>query len=202
MQLVKFGNQVLARGLLFHSGKRKQILGGGKKMKRALTIIGIVLLMAAIAVPVMAQGPQPGRGRMMQGDGPGEPGAGSRGGWDDKLTDEQRTQLQKLHQKFFDETAAMRSQMAAKRSELHILMNTSNPDFEKAKALQKDLSDLRGKMGQERIKLFAEERKINPDARYGMGRARGGMKGDGPFGGGKGYGRGMGRGFGGGPCWN
>lgn len=171
-------------------------------MKRALTIIGIILLVAAIAVPVVAQGPGSGRGRMMQGYGPGEPGAGPRWGWDDRLTDEQRTQLDKLHQKFFDETASMRSQMAAKRSELHILMNTSNPDFEKAKALQKELSDLRAKMGQERIKLFAEERKINPDARYGMGWGRDGRKGDGPWSGGMGHGRGMGRGLGSGPCWN
>jgi zinc resistance-associated protein len=172
-------------------------------MKRALTIIGIVVLVAAITIPVMAQGPGTGRGRMMQGYGPGEPGDCPRyGARDDKLTDEQRTQLDKLHQKFFDETAAVRSQMAAKHSELMILMNTSNPDLEKAKALQKEISDLRGKMGQERIKLFAEERKINPDARFGMGWGRGGMKGGGPSGGGMGCGRGMGRGPGGGPCWN
>ena len=172
-------------------------------MKRALTIIGIVVLVAAITIPVMAQGPGTGRGRMMQGYGPGEPGDCPRyGARDDKLTDEQRTQLDKLHQKFFDETAAMRSQMAAKHSELMILMNTSNPDLEKAKALQKEITDLRGKMGQERIKLFAEERKINPDARFGMGWGRGGMKGGGPSGGGMGCGRGMGRGPGGGPCWN
>jgi zinc resistance-associated protein len=81
-----------------------------------------------------------------------------------------------------------------------ILMNTSNPDLEKAKALQKEISDLRGKMGQERIKQFAEERKINPDARFGMGWGRGGMKGGGGMG--MGCGRGMGRGPGGGPCWN
>jgi zinc resistance-associated protein len=94
--------------------------------------------------------------------------------------------------------------MVAKRSELNILMNTSNPDLEKAKALQKEISDLKGKMGQERIKLFAEERKINPDARFGKGWGRGGIKGGGPCGGGlgMGYGRGMGRSFGGGPCWN
>jgi zinc resistance-associated protein len=172
-------------------------------MKRALTVIGIMVLVAAIAIPVLAQGPGAGRGRMMQGYGPGDQTNCPRhGAWDDKLTDEQRTQLDKLHQKFFDDTAAVRSQMVAKQSELNILMNTSNPDLEKAKALQKELSDLKGKMGQERIKLFAEERKINPDARFGMGWGRGGMKGGGPGGGGMGYGRGMGRGFGGGPCWN
>jgi zinc resistance-associated protein len=172
-------------------------------MKKALTIIGIVVLVAAVTIPVMAQGPGAGRGRMMQGYGPGDPANCPRyAAWDDKLTDEQRTQLDKLHQKFFDETAAVRSQMVAKSSELNILMNTSNPDLEKAKALQKEISDLKGKMGQERIKLFAEERKINPDARFGMGWGRGGMKGGGPCGGGMGHGRGMGRGFGGGPCWN
>jgi zinc resistance-associated protein len=172
-------------------------------MKRALTVIGILVLVAAIAIPVMAQGPGYSRGRHMQGYGPGDPVSCHRyGAWDDELTDEQRTQLDTLHQKFFDETAALRSQMAAKHSELSILMNTSNPDLEKAKALQKEISDLRGKMGQERIKLFAEERKINPDARFGMGWGREGTKGGGPCGGGKGYGRGMGRGFGSGPCWN
>src|SRR5512136_3318581 len=176
-------------------------------MKRALAIVGIVALVAVMTVPVLAQGPGTGRGRMMQGYGPGDPANCPRhGAWDEKLTDEQRAQLDKLHQKFFDDTAALRSQMAAKHSELNILMNTSNPDFEKAKALQKEISDLRGKMGQERIKLFAEERKINPDARFGMGWGRGGLKGGGPCGGGMGmglgYGRGMERGFGGGPCWN
>jgi zinc resistance-associated protein len=172
-------------------------------MKKVLAVIGIVVLVAAVTIPVMAQGPGAGRGRMMQGYGPGDPANCPRYGvWDEKLTDEQRTQLDKLHQKFFDETAAVRSQMVAKQSELNILMNTSNPDLEKAKALQKEISDLKGKMGQERIKLFAEERKINPNARFGMGWGRGGMKGGGPWGGGMGHGRGMGRGFGGGPCWN
>ena len=173
-------------------------------MKRALTIIGIVVLVAAMAIPVVAQGPGAGKGRMMQGYGPGDPGNNPRWGWDDKLTDEQRTQLDKLHQKFFDETAALRSQRAAKHSELNILMNTSNPDFEKAKALQKELSDLRAKMDQEKIKLFAEERKINPDVRFARGWSRGGMKGGGPYASGRsmGYGRGMGRGTGVGPCWN
>jgi Spy/CpxP family protein refolding chaperone len=183
-------------------------------MKRALTIIGVVVLAAVITIPVMAQGPGAGRGPMMQGYGPGDQGNYSRWGWNENLTDEQRTQLDELHQKFFDETAALRSQMAAKRSELNILMNTSNPDFEKAKALQKEITDLRGKVGQERIKLFAEERKINPDARYGGWGPEGGY-GYGPHG--RGYGRGMmgyghgrmgaygyGRmgGYGPGSCWN
>ena len=64
-------------------------------MKKALTIIGIMVLVAAIAIPVMAQGPGQGKGRMMQGHGPGDPANCPRyGAWDDKLSDEQRSALQ------------------------------------------------------------------------------------------------------------
>jgi hypothetical protein len=59
-------------------------------MKRALTIIGVVVLVVAITIPVLAQGPGTGRGRMMQGCGPGEPGDCPRyRASDDKLTDDQ-----------------------------------------------------------------------------------------------------------------
>jgi zinc resistance-associated protein len=179
-------------------------------MKRVLTAAGIITMVAALAVPVLAQGPGMGRGRMMQGYGPGSTGDQPRyGSWAEKLTDEQKAQLDKLHQKFFDDTAQLRSQIAAKHSELNILMNTSNPDVQKARSLQKDLSDLKAKMAQERINLQFEVRKINPDARFGMGFGRGmggpgrgmggfglGMGGDGP---GMGWHRG---GFGQGHCWN
>lgn len=179
-------------------------------MKRILTAAGIMTLVAALAIPVLAQGPGPGRGRMMEGYGPGGTGDQSRyGAWAEKLTDEQREQIKKLHQKFYDDTAQLRSQIVAKHSELNILMNTSNPDVQKARSLQKDLSDLKGKMAQERINLQFEMRKINPDARFGMGYGRGmggpgrGMGGFGPGMGGDGPGMGWHRGgFGQGHCWN
>jgi Spy/CpxP family protein refolding chaperone len=133
---------------------------------------------------------------MMQGYGPGGPGDQPRyGAWDEKLTDEQREQINKLQQKFYDDTAQLRSQIAAKHSELNILMNTSNPDVQKAKALQKEVSDLKAKMAQETLNFQFEVRKINPDARLGMGYGRG-MGGPG---------RGMGGhrgGYGPGHCWN
>jgi zinc resistance-associated protein len=99
--------------------------------------------------------------------------------------------------------------MWAKKAELNVLMNTSNPDLEKAKALQKEISDLSAKMAQDRITLYAEAKKIDPDARFGQGWGRGKGFGPGPYGGGYGggYGPGMGRGWhrggpGQGPCWN
>ena len=173
-------------------------------MKKIFAIVGILALAAVIAVPVLAQGPGYGRGRHMQGSWGGDPGPCPRYGWGSgNWTDEQRAQMDALHQKFFDETAQVRSQMWGKKAELNVLMNTSNPDLEKAKALQKEISDLKAKMAQEQINLYAETKKIDPDARFGQGWGRG--KGFGPGGGG--YGSGMGRGWhrggpGQGPCWN
>lgn len=173
-------------------------------MKRLLTAAGIVALVAALAIPALAQGPGWGRGRMMQGYGPGYGQQGAYGGWD-KLTDEQRDQVSKLQQKFYDDTAQLRSQIVAKRSELNILMSTSNPDVQKARALQKDLSDLQAKMAQERLNFQLEIGKIDPDARLGLGYGRGmwgpgrGMGGYGGYGPGMGWHRGE---FGPGHCWN
>jgi len=102
-------------------------------MKKILAVVGILALAAVIAVPVMAQGPGYGRGRQMQGYRGSDPGACPRYGWGiGNLTDEQRDQMDALHQKFYDQTAQVRSQIWAKKAELNVLMNTSNPDLEKA----------------------------------------------------------------------
>ena len=51
---------------------------------------------------------------------------------------------------------------------MNICIDTLNPDIDKAKAHQKDLSNLEAKMDQERIVFFLEIRKIDPDFRIGM----------------------------------
>jgi Spy/CpxP family protein refolding chaperone len=178
-------------------------------MKKIATVAGIMILVVALAIPALAQPPGWGRGRYVQG-GPGYcPYYGAAyGGWQGNLTDEQRGQLDKLYQNFFDQTAQLRSQLWAKRSELDVQLNTSKPDPEKAKALQKEISDLQAKMAQERINLAIEARKISPEADYGRGwgyeRGFGPMRGG--YGPGMGYGRGMGGGwyrggYGPGSCW-
>jgi len=183
-------------------------------MKRMIMILGIVILMGALAIPVFARGPGWGKGG--QNMGSWESGSGScwqygRGYMN--LTEEQRTQLDKLHLKFYDDTAQLRTELWAKKGELRILMNTSNPNGEKAKALQKEISDLKGKMSQEKIAFHLEARKINPDLRFGGGFGKGygqHMRGYGP---GMGYGHHMGgygpgmgpgkhaEGYGSGHCW-
>ena len=102
-------------------------------MKRLLVISGIALLVAAVAVPVLARGPGGGKGSRAKGYWGGGPGYCSEYGRGyGNLTDEQRSQLDNLHQKFYDETASIRTQIWAKRGELNVLMNTSDPDPELA----------------------------------------------------------------------
>ncbi|MFH1349946.1 MAG: periplasmic heavy metal sensor [Pseudomonadota bacterium] len=173
-------------------------------MKRLMTILGILILTGAIAVPVLAYGPGWGRGPHMMGYWGGDSGGAC---WDSgrgagNLSEEQRTALDKLSQKFYDETARLRNELLAKRAELNILLNTRNPDAEKARALQKEISDLKAKLDQEGINFEIEARKINPETRFGSWGYHPGfgphMRGYGP---GMGYGRNMG-GYGPGNCWN
>jgi len=171
-------------------------------MKKTLTIIGTMLLVAAIAAPVLAYGPGRGKGQRMSGYWKGGPGycRQDRRGYEN-LTEGQRSQLDRVHQKFYDETAQLRNEIWSKSAELNTLLSSANPDAEKAKALQNEISDLRAKMAQKRIDFELEVRKIAPEVRSGRGYGRGygpRMRGSGP---GMGYGRHMG-GYGPGGCWN
>jgi zinc resistance-associated protein len=162
-------------------------------MRKVLTIGGIVLLVAAIAIPVLAHGPGWGRGRHMMGYGQGGPGycGQDRRGYEN-LTEGQRSQLDKLHQKFYDDTAQLRDEIRAKSAELDTILNSPNPDAERAKALQKEISDLRAKIAQNRINFELEERKITPEVRSGRGYSRGYGHHMGDYGSGMGYGHHMG----------
>ena len=179
-------------------------------MKRLMTVGAVILVVTALAMPAFARGPGWGGGpggRGGQGYGPGSGDCPRSGAWDQNLTDEQKTQLSNLQKKFFDSTAQLRNQMWTKRGELQTLMSSPTPDVDKARALQKELSDLQAKMAQERLSLQLEVRKINPDARFGGWGHGPGMGGRGPgmMGGrghGMGYGRGMGGGYGQGGCCN
>ena len=192
-------------------------------MKRIITVVGIIGLIGMMAVPVLAYGPRGGSagyGMGNRGGGPANCANYGRGyaARTANITAEQRAELDKLHQKFYDETAQTRNDLWAKRGQMRTLMNTSNPDETQVMALQKEMHALKGKMAEARITYQLEARKINPDARLGRGFAKGGhgrhMRGGGPGDGfncpnrdGKGYGRGMGSGamrggYGQGNCWN
>ena len=190
-------------------------------MKRLAVILGSVMLVAAIAYPVFAWGPGMGRGQGQgisgnRGGGPGSCWRYDRGY--SNLTEEQRGALSQLNEKFSNETATFRNEIRAKSDEMNTLLNAPDLDAEKAKALQKEIIDLRGKMAEKRLDFRLEVHKINPDARFGAGYGKGygrhmknygsradmdygrHMKGYGPRAG-MDHGRHMG-GYGQGPCWN
>jgi zinc resistance-associated protein len=171
-------------------------------MKRLLTIAAFILLTGVLAAPVLARGPGWGwGGHMMYGPG-GGPGYGPYNrGYTDTLTAEQRDQIEALYKKFYDETSQLRNELWTKHNELRETLNATEPDVEKAKALQKEISDLQSTLAQKRIDLEVQESKIAPDTQYSRGYGRG-------FGGhmmGRGYGMGHGwnrGGYGPGSCWD
>lgn len=143
-------------------------------MKKLITVLGIVLLVGAVAIPVLAYGHGWGRGVHMMGQWGDQSDYGHEYGRGyDRLTEDQRNQLDQLNRRFYDETAQLRSQLWDKTEELSALLNSSNQDVDKAKALQKEISELRSSLDQARINLEIEERKISPDLRYGREYGRG-----------------------------
>jgi zinc resistance-associated protein len=166
-----------------------------RRMKRIMTVMASLLLVAALAVPAFSWGPR-GGGRdsrdNMRGGYYG-PGQYSRGY--EALTEEQRAKLADLDKKYFDETNKTRNDLIAKSAELDTVLGKADPDAAKAKELQNEISGLRSVLGEKRMEYQLEVRKIVPDAQYGRGYGRG-------YGAGRGYGRHMDRGFGPGACWN
>ena len=163
-------------------------------MKRLTTIIGILVLAGAVAVPVMAWGPRWGGGHHMMGTW----GSGSEYGRGDygNLTSEQKSSLDALDRKFYEETRELRDQIWSKSRELDNVLDNSNPDLDRAKGLQKEISDLRAKQDEKMVTYELEARKIAPDQRVGYGYSRGYGDHMGQYGGHMmGYGQG-------GYCWN
>jgi zinc resistance-associated protein len=153
---------------------KAQKISRRQKMKKTLAVAGIMLLVAAIAVPVLAYGPNWGRGRHMQGYWQGGPGACPQyGPGYTNLTEEQRAELGALRQKFYEDMAPLRDEVRTKRAELNTLLSTPDPDVEKAKALQQEISALKAKIAEARLDFALEVRKVDPNARFGMGPGRG-----------------------------
>ena len=124
-------------------------------MKTFVIAAGFVLLVAALALPVMAHGPGWGLGGHMMGywgGGPGyHHGYGPR--YDEGLSDEQRAQLEELCKEFYGKTEKLRNELWAKSAELDTVLNSATPDVDKAKALQVEISALRAKMAQNRVEV-------------------------------------------------
>ena len=172
---------------------------------KATKMIGIGFLVAALAVPSVVLAHGWGRGHMMDnwGMGPGAMTPHDRGY--STLTPEQRTQLDQLHRRFYEETADLRKDLWNKSAELNTLLSATDPDLEKVKTLNKEINDLRAKLDEKSLNYQLEARKVTPDTQFGdgygrfhrphmRGFGRGGMMGYGPMGSGP-------MGYGAGNCW-
>ena len=161
-------------------------------MKKLVTIIGILLLGAAVAYPVFAHGPGWGNGGHMWGNGGGQGSSWHNGRGFRGMTEGQQAKLDGLNQQFFNETGDLRGKIWSKRTELDGLLNAQNPDENKIMALQKETSTLQAQMSEKRLSYRLEARKTVPEGSY-RGNAGGG------YSGGRGGNRG---GYGPGSCWN
>ena len=139
-------------------------------MKKLGTILGITALIAVLAVPVFTWAHGWGRGHHMMGDwgtGPGYSGQYDRGYGN--LTEEQASKLDQLDKKFYTETADLRDKIWSKSTELDNLLSSADPDLEKARAIQKEINDLRAKLDEKRLNYELEARKVNPNSQFDRG---------------------------------
>jgi Spy/CpxP family protein refolding chaperone len=145
-------------------------------MKRFIGITGALLLAGLIAFPMSASSQGTGTGKhtgVMRGTEKG--GVQGRTSVDTaaKLTAEQQEKLNTVQQKFRDDNADALKQLMTKRFDLNNILDSDKPDAEKARAIQKEISDINSKLAQKRIDLYIEMRKINPAMKFGKGSGKG-----------------------------
>jgi zinc resistance-associated protein len=145
---------------------------GEQEMKKLGIILAMGVLIPTLAIPVFARGRGMG-GHMggFWGGGPGSCGQYDRGyGYQNP---EERSRQDQRDEAFYRDTAEIREQIRTKSAELDALLNSPNPDLEKARSLQKEISELQAKMDEKRLNHELEERKRNPEARSGWGYGQG-----------------------------
>ena len=145
-------------------------------MKKHITIAGIIFLAGVLALPMMTfaqNGRNAKRTDRMMGMEMSSHQGGLRVGKTTTLTDEQKGQIEDLLTKFRSDNADTLKELMTKRFDLKTALESDPPDGAKAKAIQKDISELTGKLAQEKIDLFIEIHKINPDAKFNVGMGMG-----------------------------
>jgi len=146
-------------------------------MKRFATASIILLIVIAIALPVLGHGFGQERGNgMMQG---GFGGRGSGGYCYDNdntnLTAEQSKEIKALRDKYLEKITPLRSELFAKRSELQLLWNKENPDRDLIKAKEVEIDAIHDQLRDKMTDYRLEANKLIPsDQRSGF---RGGFMG-------------------------
>jgi hypothetical protein len=126
-------------------------------MKKTALILGLILVTGLFSIIAFAHGPR-------FSDGRGYYDCPVYGETNPNLTDEQSQQIRELRDGYYDKTIGMKRQLQDKREELYTQMNSENPDENKIRDLQKEISTLRDNLDKERIDYSLKMKKINPDA--------------------------------------
>jgi Spy/CpxP family protein refolding chaperone len=127
-------------------------------MKKTATIIGTLVLVAALAMPVLAYDRGWGKGRGI-GIGP-ESGQAPCCETIPNLTPEQSAKLQELREQRDKDILPLRNELVAKRSELRNLWLQSDPDEAAIKAKQQEMNDLRNQLQDKMTEYRLEVGKI------------------------------------------
>lgn len=129
-------------------------------MKKLATVLGIMLLVAVIAIPVSARGPGWGKDHDMgpgYGYGIGKAGCES---FNLNLTAEQSAKIQSLRKTHLKEVTPLRTQLFSKKAELKLLWVQNNPDKNKIMSKQKEISDLQYRIKEKSIDYRLETNKV------------------------------------------
>lgn len=140
-------------------------------MKKLVMTLAIGVLITSLPFPAFARGRGwGGMGGHMGGSwggGPGSCGQYDRGyGYQNPDAWSRQDQRDEA---FYRDTAEMRDQIRTKSADLDTLLNSPNPDLERARSLQKEINGLQARMDEKRLNYELEERKRNPEARSGRG---------------------------------
>jgi Spy/CpxP family protein refolding chaperone len=126
--------------------------GAAMSRKTMMTLGGIAASVLLVASLALAQGYMGGPG---WGHGKGM------GYWNvQNLTPEQVTQMTKLRSEFYNETAAIRGQLAAKHAELQALLTNPDSKSEQIAAKEREILQLRTQFAERRIANQAKMRNI------------------------------------------
>lgn len=161
-------------------------------MKKVATTVGIIALVAALAVPVYAygRGGNKGRGAGIGPEGRQAPCVQTL----PNLTAEQSAKLKELRDQRDKEALPIKNELAAKRAELRNLWLQSDQDEAAIKAKHQEINDLRAKFQDTMTEYRLEVGKIlTPEQRAQLQSERPGWdyRGDAKRPGARGYGRTM-----------
>ena len=133
-------------------------------MKKYVTIIGILILAFISTLPVYAMGHGMGGGGMTGSWGSGLMDWLQRfqnRGYYNGPADQEGRQMEALNRKYDEESSTLKEQIQRKERELEVLLNATDPDIEKMRALHGEIRGLRAQLAEKQRTYDLEARRTN-----------------------------------------